>query len=196
MHEPTGCNCQNNLAGLSAAEVPDPSIAPPDRIYQAFGVGGRWVTEPIDGSQLLGSRVIIPHYAGMVSELTPQESIAMWHWLIEEAGFSPLNNIESLMFESGSDCESNYLKVNMLKGSWNLLLQSLGWGRYLVGKSSQEPNIWEATSDNKFLHSGYNRLVSHYEWLAPVFHDSSHFLPLLPCPKILTKNSHLNICPQ
>ena len=37
---PASCFARLGLFGLSAAEVPDPSLVPPGSIYQAFGVGG------------------------------------------------------------------------------------------------------------------------------------------------------------
>ena len=79
---PTSCFARLGLFGLSAAEVPDPSLVPPASIYQAFGVGGRAPCAN-DGSALLGMPVVTPHYAGLIASLRPDEAIEMWDWLIQ-----------------------------------------------------------------------------------------------------------------
>ena len=155
---PPSCFAQLGLFGLSAAEVPVPSAVPETQIYQPFGVGGRF-SPPNDGSALLGQPVIIPHYAAMIASLRPTEAISMWTWLINEGAFSPLNNVESLLFPAGSNCAADEAQWNHLKGSWNLVLQTLGWGRYLAQRAGNVPILWQATFNNKFLRDGYLLLV-------------------------------------
>jgi hypothetical protein len=157
-HYPQSCFSQLGLFGLSAAEVPDPSSVPLGSIYQAFGVGGRFAAAN-DGSALFGAPVVVPHYAALIASLRPQEAIEMWDWLMKHGPFSPLNNVESLMFPAGSDCDSAVMVWNQLKGSWNLSLQTLGWGRYLAERSGQVPVLWQATTENPFLRRGYDLLV-------------------------------------
>ena len=151
---PQSCYSQLGLFGLSAAEVPDPSLVLQGSIYQAFGVGGRF-TASIDGESLLNAPVIVPHYAAMAASLRPQETVEMWDWLMDNGYFSPLNNVESLLIPAGSGCNSATLVWNQLKGSWNLSLQTLGWGRYLAEQSDEVPILWQATSMNPFLRRGY-----------------------------------------
>ncbi len=148
------CYGQLGWFGLSAAEIPDPSLISPESIYQAFGVEGRF-TAANDGLDLLGAPVIVPHYAAMVASLRPQESIAMWAWLIDNGYFSPLNNVESLLFPTSTGCDPTALVWNHLKGSWNLSLQTLGWGRYLAEQNNQVPILWQATTKNSLLRKGY-----------------------------------------
>jgi hypothetical protein len=153
---PGSCFDQLGLFGLSAAEVPTPWTV--GSIYQALGVGGRFAP-PNDGSWLLGAPVVTPHYAAMIASLRPQEAIAMWTWLINETSFSPLNNVESLLFPDGSPCTAEGIEWNHLKGSWNLALQTLGWGNYLLQRDRQIPVTQQATVHNTFLRSGYSLLV-------------------------------------
>lgn len=156
--DPRSCFSQIGLFGLSAAEVPDPSLVPQAGIYQAFGLGGRFAA-PNDGSEILGASVVAPHYAAMIASLRPDEAVTMWAWLIEHGNFSPLSNSESLLFPAGSDCEPTALVWNHLKGSWNLSLQTLGWGRYLAERDGQIPILWQATTENPLLQKGYRLLV-------------------------------------
>ena len=156
IYYPQSCISELGLFGLSAAEVPDPSYE--GNIYQAFGVNGRF-TSANDGTDLLGSPVVVPHYAAMVSSLHPQEAIEMWDWLIEDGYFSPLNNVESLLFPSNAGCDSTALVWNQLKGSWNLSLQTLGWGRYLAERNGQVPILWQATTTDPLLQNGYRLLA-------------------------------------
>jgi hypothetical protein len=151
---PDSCFVQLKLFGLSAAEVPDPLLVPPGSVYQAFGVRGR---NPCanDGSALLGAPVVVPHYAALSASLRPAQALQMWDWLIENGHFSPLNNVESLMFKAGAGCDSESVTWNQLKGSWNLSLQTLGWGRYLAERGGQVPVLWQATMSNPFLRYGY-----------------------------------------
>ena len=159
IHYPTSCFSHLGLFGLSAAEVPVPWAVAPWAIYQAFGVGGR-CAPPNDGSPLLGAPVVVPHYSALVASLRPTEAISMWTWLINQGPFSPLNNVESLMFPAGTtDCRATNMQWNHLKGSWNLALQTLGWGRYLAQRQGQIPVLWQATTSNTFLHDGYRLLV-------------------------------------
>jgi beta-glucosidase len=157
-YDPSSCLAQLDLFGLSAAEVPGQSMVPQESIYQAFGVGGRFASAN-DGTALLGSPVVVPHYSALIASLRPQEVIEMWNWLIDNGYFSPLNNVESLMFPTNSGCDSAALVWNPLKGSWNLSLQTLGWGRYLAERNGQIPIVWQATTTNPFLHKGYRLLV-------------------------------------
>ena len=151
---PQSCLVKHRLFGLSAAEVPDPSLVPPGGIYQAFGVGGRDRCAN-DGSALLGAPVVVPHYAGLIASLRPGEATRMWDWLIEKSLITPLNNVESLMFPAGATCDSGGAVWNQLKGSWNLSLQTLGWGRYLAERRGQVPVLWQAAMANAFLREGY-----------------------------------------
>jgi hypothetical protein len=157
-HYPETCFAQLGLFGLSAAEVPDPPAVPPASIYQAFGVGGRFASAN-DGSALLGAPVVVPHDAAMIASLHPQEAIKMWDWLIIDGHFTPLTNVESLMFPASSSCDSAATVWNHLKGSWNLSLQTLGWGRYLAERDGQVPILWQATTVNPLLSRGYLLLV-------------------------------------
>jgi hypothetical protein len=152
------CYTHLGLFGLSAAEIPDPSLVSPGSIYQALGVGGRFASAN-DGSDLLGAPVIAPHYAAMIASQYPQESIVMWDWLIDNGYFSPLNNVESLMFSTGAGCDSTAVSWNHLKGSWNLSLQTLGWGNYLAKQGDQDPILWQAIESNPLLKKGYLLLV-------------------------------------
>ena len=141
------------LFGLSAAEVPDLSAVPATQIYQAFGVGGE--VPPSDGTDLLGHAVITPHYAGLVASLRPTEAAALWEWLEGLGLFTPLNNVESLMFVDEPICED--VIWNGLKGSWNLSLQTLGWGRLLA--EGDHP-LYAAMWSNDRLNQGYRVMGS------------------------------------
>jgi len=158
VHYPTSCYNQLGLFGLSAGEVPAPATVTKAQIYQAFGVGGRF-SPTNDGSALFGAPVVTPHYLAMVASLYPQEAIAIWSWLINQGHFSPLNNVESLMFPTGSNCGVENMEWNDLKGSWNLALQTLGWGRYLAQRRGQTPILWQVVTANAFLQAGYRLLA-------------------------------------
>jgi hypothetical protein len=95
----------------------------------------------------------------MIASLRPEEAVEMWDWLLAHGNFSPLSNVESLMFPVNSDCEPGTLVWNQLKGSWNLSLQTLGWGRYLAELSGQVPVLWQATPVSRILRQGYEVLV-------------------------------------
>jgi hypothetical protein len=153
------CFARFGLFGLSAAETPAPARVPKENIYQAFGMGGQFA--PVnDGTVSLGSSVVIPHYSGMIASLRPQAAINMWHWLIVNGYFSPLTNVESLTFPLNSNCAPNSIAWNHLKGSWNLALQTLGWGRYLAERDGNIPAVWQATKSNPFLQNGYLLLTT------------------------------------
>lgn len=152
------CFAQLGLFGLSAAEVPLPSEVSQEQIYQSFGVGGKF-SPPNDGSALLGAPVIAPHYSAMIASLHPVQATSMWNWLIEEGAFSPLNNVESLFYPAGADCSPQSARWNQLKGSWNLALQTLGWGRYLAQRAGEQPILWQTVYQDQFLRQGYNHLA-------------------------------------
>jgi hypothetical protein len=154
-YHPDSCFARLGLFGLSAAETPAPSSVTKENIYQAFGVGGRF-TPTNDGSVSTGALAVAPHYSAMAASLLPAESIAMWDWLIRQGYFSPLNNVESLAFPADSGCDPAKVEVNQLKGSWNLAMQTLGWGRYLAERAKQTPILWQALDSDAFLRRGYS----------------------------------------
>jgi hypothetical protein len=153
-NDASSCFAQLGLFGLSAAEAPGPAQVQKENIYQAFGIGGQFA--PVnDGTASLGSSAIVPHYSAMVASLRPQAALKIWDWLIANGHFSPLNNIESLTFPADTNCDLEHLEWNQLKGSWNLALQTLSWGRYLVERDQNMPALWRATKANLFLRAGY-----------------------------------------
>jgi len=157
---PGSCFSQLGLFGLSAGETPAPSSRPKESIYQALGVGGRF-TAANDGSTLpAGAPVVMPHYSAMIATLRPATTIEMWKWLINEGHFSPLNNVESMMFQGGSSCDGSAVTLNQLKGSWNLALQTLGWGRYLELESGKGFVLWQAAKQNQLIQQGYKLLTT------------------------------------
>lgn len=155
------------LFGLSAAEVPDPAAVAPGQIYQAFGVGGK--VPPNDGSDLLGSPVVIPHYAGLASSLRPEAAKQLWTWLETEGLASPLNNVESLTFTEPRSCEG--IVWNSLKGSWNLGLQSLGWARLIFDDDSNP--LYLAVLKNELLSKGNEILATNPSFATPTPNPSS-----------------------
>ena len=148
------CFAQQGLFGLSAGEVPVPARVSRGNIYQAFGVGGQF-SSVNDGVAFMGNPVITPHYSAMIAPLEPEAAIKVWDWLIISGYFTPLNNVESLTFPADSGCDITRADWNQLKGSWNLGLQTLGWGRYLAEHAGQVPVVWQATLANSFLKRGY-----------------------------------------
>jgi hypothetical protein len=144
------CYGPPKLFGLSAAEVPDLSLV--DRTYEAFGVGGKML--PNDGTSAFGHAVITPHYAALSASLRPSESLVVWQWLEQKGLFTPLNNVESLMFVDEPRCQE--IVWNALKGSWNLSLQTLGWGRYLAMNNNP---LYQAVWANETLRNGWEKLV-------------------------------------
>lgn len=154
---PSHCFAQLGLFGLSASEVPLPSAVPPTQIYQAFGVGGRFAPAN-DGSILLGEPIVVPHYVGLIASLQPEDAQRFWEFIFNQNLFTPLNNVESFMFhENETNCERTHW--NHFKGSWNLSLQTLGWGRYLAEKQDQMPILWQSLTESEFLRSGYQLLA-------------------------------------
>lgn len=79
----------------------------------------------------------------------------MWQWLISEGLFTPLNNVESFMFVEEPPAYVDGPIWNSLKGSWNLALQTLGWGRYLAEQEGETPVLQQAFWNNEFLAGGY-----------------------------------------
>lgn len=155
---PSPCYDDVGLFGLSAAEVPDPSAVAVSEIYQAFGVGGQF-SPPNDGSSLLGAPVVIPHYWALIASIYPESATRMWDWLIDEGPMSPLSNVESLLFPADASCVSDNVHWNALKGSWNLSLQTLGWGRYLAERQGKTSVLWKAANSSLFLRAGYERMT-------------------------------------
>jgi hypothetical protein len=167
-HFPQSCFTQAGWFGLSAAEVPASWIVSPNDIYQAFGVGGRFAASN-DGTTRLGAPVVIPHYPAMIASIRPQAVIAMWDGLIQRGYFSPLNNVESLMFSGVNDCNDSSVMWSSLKGSWNLSLQTLGWGRYLAERDGKIPVLWQAETVNPLLKKGYQLLAPNEPILIPAY---------------------------
>jgi hypothetical protein len=159
-HYSTSCFTQLGLFGLSASEVPDPARVSKESIYQAFGVGGHF-TQANDGASLFGAPVVVPHYSAMIASLHPQETIKVWDRLIESGYLTPINNVESIMFPADSNCAPESVVWNDLKGSWNLALQTLGWGRYLAERDGYVPILWQAKSENSLVRKGYIALALH-----------------------------------
>lgn len=155
---PGGCLARLGLFGLSAAEMPPLGRVAPGSEYQALGVGGRFAITN-DGTAAVGSAVVTPHYAGLAAGLRPAEATAMWAWLIAAGLFSPLNNVESLTFAEGAACAGGGATWSHQKGSWNLALQTLGWGRYLSERGGQVPLPWRGALANPLLRAGYGRLA-------------------------------------
>jgi hypothetical protein len=133
--------------GLSAAEVPDPARVQAAQIYQAFDVGGE--IPPNDGAALLGHAVVVPHHGGLVASLRPAQAAAFWQSIESKGLFTPLNNVESPMFLDEPAC--GVVGWNALKGTWNLGLQTLGWGLLLAGDGN--PLYAAAQSNNRLRHA-------------------------------------------
>ena len=55
---------------------------------------------------------------------------------------------------------SENLQWNQLKGSWNLSLQTLGWGRYLAERDGQVQFCGLPRTHNPMLQRGYTLLAS------------------------------------
>jgi hypothetical protein len=158
-----GCSCCRDhpcygppgLFGLTPVEVPDLSaLSPADkRTYREFGVCGEHSC--MDGTDSWGHAVIVPHYAGVIASLRPTRAISLWNWIETKGLFTPLNNPESLMFVDEPAC--GQIVWNARKGSWELGLQTLGWGRLLVGDNHP---LYQAMWSNNVLRQGY--LVMRY----------------------------------
>jgi hypothetical protein len=168
-----GCSCCRDhpcygplgLFGLTPNEVPDLSAIPPTatRSYLDFGVCGK--ASCIDGTDpvtipgitstvvvSLGHAVIVPHYAGIIASLRPTRAISLWNWLEAEGLFTPLNNVESFMFIDEPTCDPEQIVWNPRKGSWEIGLQTLGWGRYLAGDDNP---LYQGFWANDLLRRGY-----------------------------------------
>lgn len=172
---PDSCLARLGLFGLSAAEVPAPPLT--GGTYQAFGVGGQFA-EPNDGAATLGAPAVTPHEVGLIASLRPDAALAMWDWLIASGAFSPLTNVESLLFPADASCDPDGMVWNGLKGSWNLALQTLGWGRYLAERAGQTPALWRATAASPLLRRGYALLAPS----EPVAARSTTWLPYVAAP--------------
>jgi hypothetical protein len=90
----------------------------------------------------------------MIAALRPNQATTVWDWLLGRQLVTPLNNVESLALSGAPACQQ--LIWNSLKGSWNLGLQTLGWGRLLVGPSNP---LYDAMRNNALLSRGYATLV-------------------------------------
>lgn len=145
--DPASCFAQLGLFSLSAGEMPNGA-------YLTLGVGGS-DRRPETGFGTLGAPVITPHHAGLIASLRPDEASAMWEWLITNDLFTPLNNVESLMFPPGAPCDRSGAVWNHSTLSWNLALQTLGWGRHLAERQGQTPILWQAATENPLLRAGY-----------------------------------------
>ncbi len=154
---PSSCFSRLGLFGLSAGEVPAPSKVSPPSIYQAFGVGGR--SNANDGSAVFGAPVVVPHYAAMIASLRPKEATRMWAWLIDQGFFTPLTNVESLSFPANSTCDPSEVSWNDLKGSWNLALQTLGWGRYVAEQRGLVPIFSNPGMTDYFVWGANKQLI-------------------------------------
>jgi hypothetical protein len=152
-HDSSSCFAQLDLFGLSAGEVPAPWMVAQNEMYQAYGIGGAFA--PANDGSGLGTPVVVPHYSAMAVSRRADESVRMWDWLIENGYFTPLNNVESLTFANETDCGPENVQWNQLKGSWNLSLQALGWGRYLAEQQERTFTLWQSAEVNPFLKSGY-----------------------------------------
>jgi hypothetical protein len=144
------CFGRYGLFGLTPAEPPDLSIALDETLarYIPFGSCGRYTC--YDGVEQLGHPVVVPHYAGIVAALRPAQAIAEWKWLESKGLETPLNSAESLMFTDSPSCKQ--IVWNARRGAWELALSTLGWGRYLTGKSNP---LYRAVRNNAFLMGGY-----------------------------------------
>jgi len=91
----------------------------------------------------------------MIASLRPGQAITLWKWLEDSGLATPLNNVESLMFVDEPTC--NRVEWNALKGSWNLALQTLGWGRLLAGDHYP---LYDAVQNNGVLSRGYTTLTT------------------------------------
>jgi hypothetical protein len=91
----------------------------------------------------------------MLASISPTQSSTLWDWLESEELFTPLNDVESLMMRDEPTCTQ--ITWNALKGSWNLSLQTLGWGRLLAG--SDHP-LYQAAWTNDRLRQGYVAMLT------------------------------------
>lgn len=177
---PGSCFAQHGLFGLSSAEALSVTERSLIEIYWGFGVGGR--NPACDGytahstcgySKNLGAPMVAPHYSALIASLRPQQAIAMWNWLIDNGLFTPLNNAESLVFPDYRNCAPNAVVWNHLKGSHNLSLQTLGWGRYLAEREGQIPVLWRTVWNNTMLGRGYRLLAPEHMLYSPLIRRTS-----------------------
>jgi len=177
-HDPTTCFPQLGLFGLSAGEVPNPHMVSQGSIYQAYGIGGAF--SAVNDGSTLGASAVAPHYSAMIASLHHEEAIRMWDWLITNGYFSPLINVESLAFQSNQNCDPQSVHWNQLKGSWNLSLQTLGWGRYLAERNGQTPILWQAGTSNPLLQRGYDLLAPNGSSLFATYIPKSNEIATAP----------------
>ena len=156
-NDSTSCFAQLALFGLSAGEVPAPWMVAQNDMYQAYGIGGAFA--PANDGSGSGTPVVVPHYSAMAASHRADASVGVWNWLIQNGYFTPLNNVESLTFTNEADCRPENVQWNQLKGSWNLSLQTLGWGRYLSEQQEGKFTLWQSAEVNPFLKSGYGMLT-------------------------------------
>ena len=104
---------------------------------------------------MLGHTVEVWHDSAMIASIRPIEDVSVWTYLITQGAFSPLNNVESLMFPDEASCTLEDLGSNDLKESWDLALQTLGWGRDIAQRGGASPILWRASMSNAFLRDGY-----------------------------------------
>lgn len=149
---PNSCLAREALFGLSAAEAPTG-----DR-YLAFGVGGR-SSSTLDGFGYYGTPVVAPHYAAMAASILPEDAAQMWSWLYGHGLMSPLTHVDSLMFRDDVGCDERSGVWTQLKGSWDLTLETLGWGRAAARERGETPILWMSTDHNRLLRRGYAVLV-------------------------------------
>ncbi len=114
--------------------------------------------------------------AALIASLRPDEAPRLWTRIETRGFFTPLNNVESLMFTNELLCEQ--VVWNALKGSWKLSLQTLGWGRLLTGENSP---LYEAMWANDMLRRGYSTL-SPSLYLPLILNASSSPTPIKPTP--------------
>jgi hypothetical protein len=181
------CYGPPGLFGLTPNEVPDLSAVPSTaaRAYLGFGVCGKGSC--IDGTDpvtirtatstmvvSVGHAVIVPHYAGIIASLRPTRAISLWNWIETKGLFTPLNNAESFMFTDEvtptdeSTCEQ--IVWNARKGSWEIGLQTLGWGRLLVGDDNP---LYQGFWANDVLRQGYEAMCDCYIYLPLVLKNHS-----------------------
>ena len=149
---PHACYGSAGVWGLSAAEVPAPWMVSRDAIYQPFGTGGSVAAN--DGTSVLGRPVIVPHASAMLAAVRPADAERVWRVLFDVGVMTPLTNVESAVAGPSGACENVFM--NRLRGSLNLALQALGWGRYLT---RDEPLLQRAILQNEFTARGYQLMT-------------------------------------
>lgn len=127
------------LFGLSAAEIPE------EGAYKVYGAGGIIPAEDGNGE------AIIPHYAGMISDIRLADAIRVWTALRASKDITPLTNVESMRISKTNGAKT----INYLKGSWNLALQAEGWA--MVDPICKQA-LYDAIMNNEFLKKGYQKI--------------------------------------